>query len=157
MIKKSSILDFFRDIIEVFGITIISISLIVLIFGNNAKEISSIFRFGNEGIAIGTLLQFLALSVILTALKWIFLTDKIIKKGAIATRFICMLICIVAIVGIIATIFKWFPINMILPWIMFLLSFAICTTISALIFKAKEKNENERLQDALEKLKKERE
>lgn len=155
MLQKKSMLEFLRNIIEIFGISIISISLFVIIFGNNAKEISSMFKLGSNGIAIETLMQFLLLSIILTILKYVLFTDRIIKRLSITARFISMIVCIIVIVGILTAIFSWFPVNKVIPWILFLISFAICTIISILVSKAKEKNENEKLQKALEKLKKE--
>ena len=63
---------------------------------------------------------------------------------------------VIIVVGIFATIFKWFPVTMPLPWIMFFVCFFVCTVISIIITMFKEKSENKKMEDALERLKKER-
>ena len=99
--------------------------------------------------------EFLILSIFISATKWLFFTDIIIKNLSLTIRTVFMFVIVIIFVGVFATIFKWFPVTMPLPWIMFIVCFFICTAISIIITTLKEKTENKKMEDALERLKKE--
>ncbi len=153
MIKKDTIFDFMTNVLMIFGISVMCILLFTFIFGEDAKEVSTIFALGNQGIALTTLLQFFASSFLITVLEWMFFTDKIFKKMSLAVRFILTFLSIVILIAVFAAIFGWFPVNMVLPWIMFLGCFVICATVSVVLSVLKEKRDNAKLQSALELLK----
>lgn len=155
MIKKNTVFDFMINVMVVFAISIISICIFTLLFGKDAKEISSIFALGEKGIPLSTLIQFLVLSFIITMFRWIFFTDKLIKTLSLTVRILLMFIMIVITIALFAAIFQWFPVNMVKPWLMFFLCFTICSIVSVIITNLKEKKENEKLQEALEHLKQE--
>ena len=54
-----------------------------------------------------------------------------------------------------SAIFNWFPVTMPIPWIMFFICFFVCTLISTIISILKERSENKRMKEALEKMKEE--
>ena len=151
--KKDTVFDFLVHIMVVWGITIILLCGFSLLFGEKAKGLSSMFRFGQSCISVDTLLQFLLLATVITALRWLFLSDKLIKQLSMLFRNIFLFAGVIMVVGIEAAVFEWFPINQAKSWLMFLLSFTVCATFSIAISVAKEKHENRRLQDALERLK----
>ncbi len=153
MIKKSTIFDFLTQVMVIWGIEMISLCVFCVLFGESAQEISSIFALGNEGLSIDTLLQFLGLAIMISGLMWLFFTDKLIKRLSIMVRTILMFACIILIIGILAALFQWFPVNQWEPWIMFLICFFVCAFISVLVSVLKEKSENRKMQDALERLK----
>lgn len=64
-----------------------------------------------------------------------------------------MFVCIIAGVAIFSAVFQWFPVNQFLPWVMFFVSFGVCATISVIVSVIKERHENRRMQQALERLK----
>ncbi len=139
----------------IFGISVISICIFTFLFGKKAGEISTIFALGENGIPLITLVQFLLMAFIITVLRWILFTDKLIKNLSLALRSILMFIAVITMVAIFAALFQWFPVNMITPWILFFICFAICATVSVVISILKEKSENKKLQEALERLKQE--
>ncbi len=155
MIKKNTIFDFLTHTMVIWGISVLSLCLFCFLFGESAREMSSIFELGNVGVPLKTLVQFLMLSVVITALRWIFFTDVLIKQLSTILRSIFMFSGVIISVGIAAAVFKWFPVNQLMPWIMFLLSFLICTVISIGVSMLKEKSENRKLEDALERMKSE--
>ncbi len=155
MIKKNTIFDFMENVMVIFGISVISICIFTFLFGKKAGEISTIFALGENGIPLITLVQFLLMAFIITALRWILFTDKLIKNLSLALRSILMFIAVITMVAIFAALFQWFPVNMITPWILFFICFAICATVSVVISILKEKSENKKLQEALERLKQE--
>lgn len=155
MMKKDTVFDFLTHIMVVWGISVLSFCIFCPVFGESAREVSSIFRLGNTGIAVETLLQFLLLAILITVFRWLLFTDKLVKKFCIALRTAFMFAGTIAVVVIEAAVFGWFPMNQTKPWIMFLLSFVVCAVVSICISVVKEKSENRRMQDALERLKSE--
>lgn len=155
MIKKNTIFDFLTHIMVVWGISVLSLCVFCSLFGENAKGVSSMFRLGNAGISVETLLQFFLLAIVITALRWLFFSDKLIKRLSMFFRSVFMFAGAIISVGMAAAVFKWFPVNQAKPWIMFLLSFSICAVVSICVSVIKEKTENRKLRDALERLKRE--
>lgn len=155
MIKKNTIFDFMINFMVVFAISVISICIFTFLFGKDAEGVSSIFALGEKGIPLSTIIQFLVMAFIITMFRWIFFTDKLIKKLSLTFRIILMFVMVIIMIAIFAVIFQWFPVNMVKPWIMFFVCFAICATVSVIISSLKEKKENEKLQEALELLKQE--
>lgn len=153
--KKNTVFDFLSHIMVVWGISIMFLSIFVFLFGENAKELSSLYSMGKTAISIATLMQFLLLATMVTALRWLFLSDILIKQLSMLLRNIFMFVGIFIVGGIEAIIFEWFPMNQAKSWTMFLLSFIVCATVSICVSVAKDKNENRRLQEALERLKRE--
>lgn len=155
MNKKDTIFDFLIHVLVVFAISIISICLFAFLFGKEAGEVSSIFALGEKGIPLSTVVQFLVLALIITVIRWIFFTDRIIKTLSLALRTIIMFVMVILIIAVFAAIFQWFPVNMAKPWIMFFICFGICAAVTVILSGLKDKKENEKLQKALELLKQE--
>ena len=155
MIKRNTIFDFMTNFLVVFAISVISICIFTFLFGKDAEGVSSIFALGEKGIPLSTIIQFLVMAFIITMFRWVFFTDKLIKTLSLTIRIILMFIMVIIMIVIFAAIFQWFPVNMVKPWIMFFICFAICATVSVVISIIKEKKENEKLQEALEFLKRE--
>ena len=155
MLKKNTIFDFMINVMVVFSISIISLCLFTFLFGKDAQEVSTIFALGEKGIPLPTMMQFLVMSFMITMLRWIYFTDRLIKNLSLTFRIILMFLTVILMIAILAAVFEWFPVNMVLPWVVFLLCFVIYATGSVILFYLKEKKENEKLQEALEVLKKE--
>lgn len=153
MIKKNTIFDYIINVMLVYGISIISICLFCFLFGEEAKDVSTIFCLGNTGVSITTLIEFLMISIIISGLRWLFFTDIIIKNLSITFRCALMFSCVIILIGVFAAVFKWFPVNMAMPWIMFFICFFVCASISVCFSLLKEKSDNKKIQDALNKLK----
>lgn len=66
-----------------------------------------------------------------------------------------MLLAKVAMIILFVVVFDWFPVDMWEPWVMFSLSFGLCFCISVGITVLKEKLENQKMEAALERVKKE--
>lgn len=153
MIKKRTIFDFLGNVFMIYGISVLILTVLCCIVGNDAKEMSSMFRLGDEGLSLETMLQFLGMVILLVAYEWLFFTDLLIKNWSMVVRTICMFALVIITVGVFAVLFGWFPVNMVEPWIAFLISFFVCATVSIFVSVLKEKNENKKMQEALERLK----
>lgn len=153
MIKKNSIFDFLAHVMVIWGISMLALCLFTALFGTSAEGLSTMFELGNKGIPLETLMQFLLFSFLLTGIRWLFFTDVLFKQLSILNRSIFMFVCIIAGVAIFAAVFRWFPVNQILPWVLFFVSFGVCATVSVMVSVIKERHENRRMQQALERLK----
>ena len=122
----------------------------VALFGEDAEGVSTIFGLGDKGITIATLLQYLLLSVLITALRLIYFTDKFMKKAPIALRTFLMFVSIIITIAVFAMVFGWFPVHMWQAWLAFFVCFGISAGISTAVSVVKEKTDNEKLQAALE-------
>ncbi len=155
MIKKSSVFDFLTHVMVIWGISLLVLFVFIILFGEDAKGYSKIFELGKDGLPVMTAMQFLLLAVVITLLRWLFFTDRVIKEMSIPKRSIGMFVTVIIVVGFLSGICGWFPINQVLPWVMFFISFFVCTFIGVLVSAFKEKSENIKMQEALERLKEE--
>ncbi|NLG04397.1 MAG: hypothetical protein GX567_11315 [Clostridia bacterium] len=155
MTKEHSILDYLSQIILIWGISILSLCLFCAVFGETALEYSSIFILATSGIPISTCMQFLLMSFVIVSLRWLFFTDRLFKKLTILMRSILLFLFIIVFISIFAIIFKWFPVNELLPWLLFLICFFVYSSISVIISVYKDKSDNDKMQAALDQLKKE--
>lgn len=55
---------------------------------------------------------------------------------------------------VLVMVFGWFPVDEWLPWIMFFVSFGVCFVISLTVTVCRERMENRRMEEALERLRK---
>lgn len=155
MDKKPTIFDYLSQVFMIFGITILLLNIFCLIFGEIAREFSAIFVLGSEGLSVETMLQFLLAIAITITFRFIFMTDLIIKKMPLLARIIVLFSASFLNIMVFIIVCGWFPVNNLLAWIMFLISFAVSCTASTLISILWEKTENKRLAEALDKLKEE--
>ncbi len=153
MDEKKTIFDYLAQVMIIFGFTMLILNIFCLVFGNAAKDISTLFELGDQGIPVGITLQFLCISALITGLRFVFFTDVIIQKMPIWLRTVCMLIFVVIIIAAFIIIFNWFPANMWQPWAMFFVCFGLSFLGSCLVVVVKEKVENKHMEEALRRLK----
>lgn len=155
MQDRKTILDYIYKVLAIFGFTMISIILLARIFGESAKEISTLFSLESEGVSVDTMVQFLIFSAINTLIEYIFFTDRFIKDLSLVLRTIFMVATILLSSVVFIILFGWFPINRWNTWLAFLICFFICFVVSAVLSYIKSKWENEKLAIGLKKLKEE--
>ena len=153
MEEKRTVFDYLAQVLTVFGFAMIVLNIFCLVFGNSAQEFSAMFALGDQGIPAGIVFQFLCVSILMTGVRFLFFTDMLIKKMPIWLRTVCMLTAIVVIIAVFAMTFHWFPVNMWQPWVMFLICFVISFLGSCLVITVKEKVENKKMNEALQRLK----
>lgn len=150
MKQKNTIFGFLNHVLVIFGITVVCLIVFVVLFGEKAEGVSTIFGLGNQGITIATLLQYLILSVLITTLRMLYFTDKFIKKASMAIRTAGMFVSIIIAIAVFAAVFGWFPVHMWQAWLAFFVCFAISAGISTVVSIVKETSDNKKLQAALE-------
>ena len=153
MEEKKTIFDYLAQTMIVFGFSMLIMNIFCLIFGNSAKDFSTMFELGNQGIPTKTAFQFLCLSALITGIQFVFFTDILIKKMPVWSRTLCMLVSTVIIIVVFIIMFDWFPVDMWQPWAMFFLSFGISFLGSCFVTIIKEKVENRKMKEALQRWK----
>lgn len=153
MEKKRNVFDYLAQALGVFGFAMLMMNIFCLAFGDSAKGFSAMFGLGSRGVPVWTVFQFLCISVLIVGFRFIFFTDIFIKKMPIWLRTACMLTAVITVIAAFIVVFHWFPINMWQPWAMFFVCFAISFLGSYFIMVIREKAENRRMAEALQRLK----
>ena len=152
MESRKTVFDLIGQIFTIFGFSVICLMVFIYLFGEDAEGYSTIFLLGNRGIALSILAQFLLTSTMVALFRQIYFTDIVIKNASLAIRTIGMFISVVVMIIIFVWLFGWFPMTEMLPWILFFIWFGICTGVSAFISVVKEKVQNKKMQEALERM-----
>ncbi len=139
----------------IYGITTGLLNIFCILFGRSAYDFSTIFSLGNTGVGIATSFQFLLAVFLIVGLKFIFMTDILIKKIPLAARIIIMFTGAFATILVFIFAFGWVPANMPIAWIMFIICFVLSCAVSTVISVLAEKQENRRLEEALKRYKEE--
>ncbi|MDE6728418.1 MAG: hypothetical protein K2J80_10850 [Oscillospiraceae bacterium] len=155
MDKNFSVLKFLSQVFMIYGITTGLLNVFCILFGTSAHDLSTIFSLGNSGVGVATSFQFLLAVTVIVGLRSILLTDILIKKMPLAARIITMFASAFATIIIFIFAFDWFPADVPLAWIMFIVCFVISCIVSTLISVLAEKQENRRLEEALKRYKEE--
>ena len=153
MEDNKTLFDYISRVFAVFGVVILIHVLIGSLVGQDAGKVSTLFSLGSEGLAMNTILQLFALSVIVIVLQSVLLTDKFIKNMSIVVRIILMFVSVTCAIVAFVLAFKWFPVNDVKAWIGFFVSFAVCSLAGVIFTRLKEKAENKKMDEALEKYK----
>ena len=157
MEEKKTLFDYLAQVFVIFGFSILVLNIFCLMFGNSAQEISTMFALGSRGIPAGICFQFLCISVLVVAARFVFFTDTLIRNMPIWLRTICMLATVIVVIVAFTITFRWFPADMWQSWAMFLLCFGISFLSSCFVMAIKEKMENRKMANALQKLKEQEE
>lgn len=156
MEERKTIFDYAGQVFIIFGFSIAVLNLFCIVVGEYAKDVSSIYCMGKEGLSTAAMMQFFGVSVCITGFRFLFFTDRIIRQMSITVRTVCMLLSIIVLIALCTLIFGWFPVNMWQAWIGFLVTFGLCFVGSMTITQLKEKTENRKMEEALRRLKEQR-
>lgn len=151
MEEKNTIFDYITGTFATYGVMVSVFILLGLILGNYIGDYSSLFRFGAEGLSIPTLLQLLLLAALTTLAQSIFLTDRWIKNMTIFLRKTLFFIIVMVLIAVLIVLFDWFPVNDLKAWVGFFLSYTVSMTISVMVTRLRERAENDKMQEALDK------
>lgn len=155
MEDKKTIFGYLGELFAIYGIIMLMFVILNLTLGDTAKGYSSFFEYGSGSLSTNTMLQIFLFAVIVCAARNIFLTDRLIKKMSILARYIAFFLMITIVIVVFIILFAWFPADDISAWIGFVISFAVCSATGVLISKLKEKEENKKMAQALERFRNE--
>ena len=157
MEERKTIFDYLGQVFMIYGISMTIMCIFGIWFGEEAQDISKMFSLGQEGLSIEIMIQFLAISFLVVSFQFLFFSEHIIKKMSVIARTIWMVISIIFVIVVFILMFDWFPADMWEPWAMFLLCFGVCFLISISVMVIKERMENKKMEEALERLKRKEE
>ena len=151
MEEKKTVFSYIGQVFGTYGVIVTIFTLFSLLIGEGTGAYSPLFRLGRAGLTLETLWELLLLAAVITFIQVLFLTDRWIRDMSILLRNVLFFaLVLVVIVGMIL-VFRWFPVNDLLAWAGFLLSFIVSMGVSVLLSRLKERAENRRMAAALEK------
>lgn len=153
MERDKTIFDFLGSVFCIYGISMALLIVFALLFGESAKEISSLFGLGNKGIPLKIMAEFLLTSFLVTCMQYLFFSEKLFRRISGNKRPVCMLISILIITSLSIWKFGWFPVDMWEPWAYFFLSFIASVGVSIGVMYLKTTAENRKLEEGLERMK----
>lgn len=156
MDKDVSALKSISQIFMLYGITTGLLNIFCLLFGESAYGFSTMFSLGNEGVGVATSFQFLAAVSIITVLRYIFMTDILIKRMPLYARVAAMFSGAFLTILAFILMFDWFPPDMPLAWLLFILCFGVSCAVSTIVSAIAERQENRKLEEALKRCKEEK-
>jgi len=157
MKRKDDVFRYLGQILLVYGLTVLFISVFAFFIGEDARSFSSFYELGNQGLTLKTLAQILLMSVLIVTLRFILFTDGLISRISLTIRTMLMFFFVILMIALFAFWFGWFPVNMLEAWGAFLACFAVCAFASAYIMAWKTDRENKEMEEALKRLKEEQE
>ena len=146
---------FLNQILIIFSTGILFLTIIGGLIGDSAKRSSTMFSLGNEGLSFSVILQFLAVAVMIAALKEFIYSEKLLKNMMTLWKTVIFLFSIIVIIIGFIIVFGWFPVNNVEGWIGFFLSFGVCFLISTLSMVIRTKLESRKYEESFERYKKE--
>lgn len=155
MKSDNTMFDYLAQVFMVFGIAMMCMVVFSAVFGDDAKGYSTMFQLGKEGVSIETMVQYFLLIVVIITLKFIFFTDALIKKMSLTVRTALMFTLVIVAIAAFIIMFDWFPVMEWIPWVMFIVCFAVSALISTFVSMLKEKADSKKMQQALERMKRE--
>lgn len=153
MEERKHLLMYVEQVFMILGISLLVTTATCAIVGEEAREYSTMFALGSGGIPVNTVWEYLLSSVCVTALRFVFFTDALIKRWSVAARTIGMVGVVIVLVGVLAYVFGWFPVDDPKCWLACLVSFGVCFALSAVLSVKKEQMENRQLEAALRQMK----
>lgn len=84
MEEQKTIFDYLGQVMITFGFSVAVMNVLCLLVGEEAREVSTIYSLGKEGLSVATMLQFLVVAVCITGLRVLFL--PIVSSGRCPLR-----------------------------------------------------------------------
>lgn len=153
MEKRFTVFGFLSKVFMIYGITTGLLNVFCILFGDMAKDFSTMFSLAGKGVSVATSMQFLLAVTAVIIMRMVFMTDMLIKDMALPARITAMFASVFALMIVFILIFGWFPSNDPLAWILFAVCFTVSCAVSVMISTAAERQENRRLEEALHRIK----
>ncbi len=151
--KKDYILRFINQMFLIFGVTIIVLCLACLFIDEKIQSVSTLFDMGFNGISLETIFQILLASFFITLFNTIIFSDIIKIYISKTKRTVLLLSFIFLIIFTFIHLFKWFPTDILMTWLIFALCFVLSSFISLYIIFTNEKTDDKNMEIALKNLK----
>ncbi len=153
MDKKDYVFKFLNKMFSIFGLTIVVLSLFCLFIGEKVQHVSTLFDMGYAGLSIETIFQLLLVSFIITTINTLVFSDLLKLYISKTKRIVILVSFVFATIFIFIHLFKWFPTDLLITWLLFALCFVISSSISIFITFTTEKTDDKNMEIALKQLK----
>ena len=130
---KNRVFEFVSKVLVTFAATIIAISATGMIVGHyfeEAREISTLFRLGTEGLPYTVILQLFCWSILITGCSFLLFSDLLFKRMMILWRIALLLLAVFLIGAVFSAVFGWIPVDAWQAWIGFGICTGICFSVS---------------------------
>ena len=151
MEEKKTVFFYIRQASATYGFIVLVFIIMGIATGERTKGYAVLFSLGNAGLSMPVLLELLLLAVIITLAQVAFLTDTWIVNMSMVIRNVLFFVSVLIAIVLMILAFHWFPASDAAAWLGFILSYALSMFISALITRLKERTENSKMQEALDK------
>ena len=151
MEEKKTVFFYLRQTFATYGFIVLAFIIMGIVIGEKTKGYADLFSMGNAGMSMPILLELLLLAVVITLAQVAFLTDTWIMNMSMVLRNVLFFVSVLIVIILMIVAFNWFPVRDVTAWIGFIISYALSMFISALITRLKERAENSKMQEALDK------
>ncbi len=151
MEEKKTVFHYIRQVFATYGVIVLIFIVFSIAIGEGAKAYSTLFAMGKDGLSTPILFELLLLAVMITLAQVVFLTDRWIMNMSMMTRNVLLFVSVLIVMVIMIVAFAWFPVDDVTAWIGFIISYVLSMIISTLVTKLKERAENSKMQEALDK------
>jgi len=108
------------------------IAMLIARYAPDAQNVSTLFAPGT-GLSFNTILQLTGFSVVTALLSILFFSERSTVKMRFSYRILCFFLLTLLTATVFSVIFGWFPVNAPAAWFGFILSFAICYSVFAIL------------------------
>lgn len=151
MEEKKNVFNYIRQAFATYGIIVLVFVVFNILLGDVAGDYSALFALGKDGMSIPVLLELLLLAIMITFAQVLFLTDKWIENMSMIIRYVLFFGTVMIVMIVMIIVFNWFPIGDMYAWGGFVISYTVSMITSALLTRLKERTENSKMQEALDK------
>ena len=151
MEEKKTIFNYISQAFATYGIIVLVFVVFNILLGDVAGDYSALFALGKDGMSIPVLLELLLLAIMITFAQVLFLTDKWIENMSMVIRYVLFFGTVMIVMIVMIIVFNWFPIGDMYAWGGFVISYTVSMITSALLTRLKERTENSKMQEALDK------
>ena len=151
MEEKKTIFNYISQAFATYGIIVLVFVVFNILLGDVAGDYSALFALGKDGMSIPVLLELLLLAIMITFAQVLFLTDKWIENMSMIIRYVLFFGTVMIVMIVMIIVFNWFPIGDMYAWGGFVISYTVSMITSALLTRLKERTENSKMQEALDK------
>lgn len=148
---SEKIVKYIERTLITFSILVLLFSLLNFFFDENVSKISLLFEFVKNALSLKLIFQLFIFSFVVNAITFFMGSDFMIKRMGRALRLVLMFILIFISLAVMIVLCHWFPPQETLPWLLTAIGFVLSFTMTVVIDSLKERHENEKINDALNK------
>ena len=125
MDRMPLIVELLRTFATIFTMTVLAMTLAGMLLANyshDAQEVAALFVFG-AGLSYNAIFQIAGFALISAVFSIFLISERFTKKLGVLYRRLFLLLATLLTASVFSVIFKWFPLNNIQAWIIFILLF----------------------------------